>query len=89
MNHSKEAGISGNCAEGSNARENYKSFAKQYMSRGMWIELYVYIGGKIIGGESAPTIEDGQGFRESFPRLRLDSLKRNDSITAHDSRHRG
>ena len=38
-------------------------------------ELYVYTGGMIIGGENAPTLVDGQGFRESFPRLRLDSVE--------------
>ena len=32
----------------------------------------------IIGGESAPTLVDGQGFRESYPRLRLDSVERLD-----------
>jgi 2,5-diamino-6-(ribosylamino)-4(3H)-pyrimidinone 5'-phosphate reductase len=45
---------------------------------GLVDELYVYIGGMIIGGESAPTLVDGQGFRESYPRLRLDSLERLD-----------
>jgi 2,5-diamino-6-(ribosylamino)-4(3H)-pyrimidinone 5'-phosphate reductase len=45
---------------------------------GLVDELYVYIGGMIIGGESAPTLVDGQGFRESYPRLRLDSVERLD-----------
>lgn len=45
---------------------------------GLVDELYVYIGGMIIGGESAPTLVDGQGFRGSYPRLRLDSLERLD-----------
>lgn len=45
---------------------------------GLADELYVYIGGMIIGGESAPTLVDGQGFRESFPRLRLESVERLD-----------
>jgi 2,5-diamino-6-(ribosylamino)-4(3H)-pyrimidinone 5'-phosphate reductase len=48
------------------------------IERGWVDELYVYIGGMIIGGESAPTLVDGQGFRESFPRLRLDSAERLD-----------
>ena len=48
------------------------------ISLGLVDELYVYIGGMIIGGESAPTLVDGQGFRESFPRLRLDSVERLD-----------
>jgi 2,5-diamino-6-(ribosylamino)-4(3H)-pyrimidinone 5'-phosphate reductase len=45
---------------------------------GLVDELYVYTGGMIIGGESAPTLMDGQGFRESFPRLRLDWVERLD-----------
>jgi 2,5-diamino-6-(ribosylamino)-4(3H)-pyrimidinone 5'-phosphate reductase len=45
---------------------------------GLVDELYVYIGGLVIGGESAPTLVDGQGFRESYPRLRLDSVERLD-----------
>ena len=48
------------------------------IEQGLVDELYVYIGGMIIGGESAPTLVDGQGFRESFPRLRLDSVERLD-----------
>jgi 2,5-diamino-6-(ribosylamino)-4(3H)-pyrimidinone 5'-phosphate reductase len=48
------------------------------IERGLVDELYVYIGGMIIGGESAPTLVDGQGFRESFPCLRLDSVERLD-----------
>jgi 2,5-diamino-6-(ribosylamino)-4(3H)-pyrimidinone 5'-phosphate reductase len=48
------------------------------ISLGLVDELYVYTGGMIIGGESAPTLVDGQGFRESFPRLRLDSVERLD-----------
>jgi 2,5-diamino-6-(ribosylamino)-4(3H)-pyrimidinone 5'-phosphate reductase len=48
------------------------------IEKGLVDELYVYIGGMIIGGESAPTLVDGQGFRESFPRLRLDSAERLD-----------
>ena len=41
-------------------------------------ELYVYIGGLIIGGENAPTLVDGQGFQDNFPRLKLDSTERLD-----------
>ena len=48
------------------------------IEQGLVDELYVYIGGLIIGGESSPTLVDGQGFRESFPRLRLDSVERLD-----------
>ena len=48
------------------------------IEQGLVDEMYVYIGGMIIGGESAPTLVDGQGFRESFPRLRLDSVERLD-----------
>lgn len=48
------------------------------IQEGLVDELYVYIGGMIIGGESAPTLVDGQGFRGSFPRLGLDSVERLD-----------
>lgn len=48
------------------------------ISLGLVDELYVYIGDLIIGGESAPSLVDGQGYRESYPRLRLDSVERLD-----------
>ena len=48
------------------------------IKQGLVDELYVYIGNLVIGGESAPTLVDGQGFRESFPRLRLDSVEKLD-----------
>ena len=45
---------------------------------GLVDELYVYVGALLIGGESAPTLADGRGFREHFPRLTLRSAKRLD-----------
>jgi 2,5-diamino-6-(ribosylamino)-4(3H)-pyrimidinone 5'-phosphate reductase len=45
---------------------------------GLVDELYVYVGALLIGGESAPTLADGRGFREHFPRLALSSAKRLD-----------
>jgi 2,5-diamino-6-(ribosylamino)-4(3H)-pyrimidinone 5'-phosphate reductase len=48
------------------------------IKQGLVDELYVYIGNLVIGGESAPTLVDGQGFQESFPRLRLDSMEKLD-----------
>jgi 2,5-diamino-6-(ribosylamino)-4(3H)-pyrimidinone 5'-phosphate reductase len=48
------------------------------IKQGLVDELYVYIGNLVIGGESAPTLVDGPGFQESFPRLRLDSMERLD-----------
>ncbi len=45
---------------------------------GLVNELYVYVGGLVIGGANAPTLVDGQGFRESFPSLILKSVERLD-----------
>lgn len=45
---------------------------------GLVDELYVYIGGLVIGGDKAPTLVDGLGFQSSFPKLRLQSLQRVD-----------
>jgi 2,5-diamino-6-(ribosylamino)-4(3H)-pyrimidinone 5'-phosphate reductase len=45
---------------------------------GLVDELYVYVGALLIGGESAPTLVDGRGFRGLFPRLTLSSAKRLD-----------
>jgi 2,5-diamino-6-(ribosylamino)-4(3H)-pyrimidinone 5'-phosphate reductase len=41
------------------------------ISLGLVDEIYVYIGAMLIGGEEAPTLVDGKGFRENFPRLAL------------------
>ncbi len=38
-------------------------------------EIYVYVGGLLIGGEDAPTLVDGSGFREAFLRLKLISFE--------------
>jgi 2,5-diamino-6-(ribosylamino)-4(3H)-pyrimidinone 5'-phosphate reductase len=38
---------------------------------GLVDEIYVYVGGLLIGGKDAPTLLDGMGFREHFPRLKL------------------
>ena len=45
---------------------------------GLVDEIYVYIGGMIIGGESAPSLVDGHGFQNSFPRLILQSVQKLD-----------
>ncbi|MBC7109702.1 MAG: 2,5-diamino-6-(ribosylamino)-4(3H)-pyrimidinone 5'-phosphate reductase [Archaeoglobi archaeon] len=37
-------------------------------------EISVYIGNFVIGGESAPTLADGEGFTENFPRFHLSSI---------------
>ena len=42
---------------------------------GLVDELFVYIGGLLIGGKDAPTLIDGLGFREGFPTLKLCSAK--------------
>jgi len=41
------------------------------LNLGLVDELYVYMGAMIIGGENAPTLVDGPGFKEHFPRLTL------------------
>jgi len=45
---------------------------------GLVDEIYVYVGATIIGGERAPTLADGDGFRENFPRLMLCSVQQLD-----------
>ena len=45
---------------------------------GLVDELYVYIGAMLIGGETAPTLVDGPGFKEHFPSLTLRSAERLD-----------
>jgi 2,5-diamino-6-(ribosylamino)-4(3H)-pyrimidinone 5'-phosphate reductase len=42
---------------------------------GLVDELFIYVGGLIIGGKDAPTLIDGEGFREEFPRLKLCSAE--------------
>ncbi|KAB1188601.1 MULTISPECIES: 2,5-diamino-6-(ribosylamino)-4(3H)-pyrimidinone 5'-phosphate reductase [Haloferax] len=41
-------------------------------------ELTLYVGSMIIGGRDAPTLADGEGFVEEFPRLSLQSVERVD-----------
>ncbi|KKF39718.1 5-amino-6-(5-phosphoribosylamino)uracil reductase [Halorubrum saccharovorum] len=41
-------------------------------------ELHVYVGSMVIGGRDAPTLADGEGFTESFPRLDLVGTERFD-----------
>jgi 2,5-diamino-6-(ribosylamino)-4(3H)-pyrimidinone 5'-phosphate reductase len=48
------------------------------ISLGLVDEIYVYIGALILGGENAPTLVDGAGFREEFPLLKLISADQMD-----------
>ena len=45
---------------------------------GLVDELSVYVGSLVIGGRDAPTLADGEGFVEEFPRLRLTEVTRVD-----------
>ena len=45
---------------------------------GLVDELYVYMGAMLIGGENAPTLVDGPGFKDNFPRLTLRDVQRLD-----------
>ncbi len=42
---------------------------------GLVDEIYVYVGALLIGGRCAPTLVDGDGFTQGFPRLKLISLE--------------
>jgi 2,5-diamino-6-(ribosylamino)-4(3H)-pyrimidinone 5'-phosphate reductase len=46
------------------------------ISRGLVDEIYTFIGNIIIGGRSAPTFADGEGFVNEFCRLSLISCER-------------
>jgi 2,5-diamino-6-(ribosylamino)-4(3H)-pyrimidinone 5'-phosphate reductase len=48
------------------------------LNLGLVDEIQVYMGAMIIGGENAPTLVDGPGFKEHFPRLILSSVQRLD-----------
>ena len=48
------------------------------ISQGLVDEIYVFIGPMLIGGDSAPTLLDGQGYRKDFPALRLASVEQLD-----------
>ncbi|MFC7203761.1 2,5-diamino-6-(ribosylamino)-4(3H)-pyrimidinone 5'-phosphate reductase [Haloferax namakaokahaiae] len=41
-------------------------------------ELTLYVGSMVIGGRDAPTLADGEGFTEQFPRLSLRDVERVD-----------
>ncbi|HIJ06137.1 MAG: 2, 5-diamino-6-hydroxy-4-(5-phosphoribosylamino)pyrimidine 1-reductase [Methanomicrobiales archaeon 53_19] len=47
-----------------------------FLSQGLFDELHVYLGSMIIGGKTAPTLADGEGFVDQslFPRLTLDHV---------------
>jgi len=45
---------------------------------GLVDELSQFVGGLVVGGEAAPTLADGEGFVEAFPRLTLDDVERLD-----------
>ncbi len=45
---------------------------------GLVDELDVYVGSLVIGGRDAPTLADGDGFIEAFPRLELVGVERLD-----------
>jgi 2,5-diamino-6-(ribosylamino)-4(3H)-pyrimidinone 5'-phosphate reductase len=45
---------------------------------GLVDELHVYVGSMVIGGRDAPTLADGEGFTEAFPRLDLVDAERLD-----------
>jgi 2,5-diamino-6-(ribosylamino)-4(3H)-pyrimidinone 5'-phosphate reductase len=45
---------------------------------GLVDELHVYVGSMVIGGRDAPTLADGEGFTEAFPRLELVGTERLD-----------
>ena len=45
---------------------------------GLVDELTLYVGSVVFGGRDAPTLADGEGFVESFPRLELRDVERLD-----------
>ena len=45
---------------------------------GLVDELHVYVGSLVIGGRDAPTLADGDGFVDEFPRLELTGTERLD-----------
>ncbi|MHC3438928.1 2,5-diamino-6-(ribosylamino)-4(3H)-pyrimidinone 5'-phosphate reductase [Natrialbaceae archaeon A-gly3] len=45
---------------------------------GLVDELSVFVGPKVIGGRDAPTLADGEGFLEGFPKLALEDVERMD-----------
>ena len=51
----------------------YSAFAA-----GLVDELHAYVGSMVVGGRDAPTLADGEGFVETFPRLDLVGTERID-----------
>ncbi|GAB7010306.1 2,5-diamino-6-(ribosylamino)-4(3H)-pyrimidinone 5'-phosphate reductase [Halorubrum trueperi] len=51
----------------------YSCFAAELVD-----ELHVYVGSMVVGGRDAPSLADGEGFDESFPRLDLVDVERLD-----------
>ncbi len=45
---------------------------------GLVDEIYTYIGNMLIGGRDAPTLIDGSGFTDNFPKLKLLSIEEMD-----------
>lgn len=51
---------------------------------GLVDELSVYVGALLIGGRDAPTLADGTGFADDFPRLDLTGVERlDDGVVLH------
>ena len=48
------------------------------ISLGLVDEIYVYMAAMLIGGANAPTLVDGLGFKEDFPRQKLLSVQQLD-----------
>ena len=48
------------------------------VSQGLVDEIYVFMGPMLIGGDSAPTLLDGEGYRKDFPPLRLAAVEQLD-----------
>jgi 2,5-diamino-6-(ribosylamino)-4(3H)-pyrimidinone 5'-phosphate reductase len=46
---------------------------------GLVDEIYTYLGNMLIGGDLAPSLVEGAGFSDSFPKLELISIDRIDS----------
>ena len=48
------------------------------ISRGLVDEIYTFLGNIILGGKTAPTLVDGEGFTCDFCRLKLISCEKMD-----------
>ncbi|MDY6775422.1 MAG: 2,5-diamino-6-(ribosylamino)-4(3H)-pyrimidinone 5'-phosphate reductase [Halobacteria archaeon] len=49
-----------------------------FLSEKLVDEILVYVGASVIGGTDAPTVVDGDGFVDKYPRLELGSVERID-----------